>query len=70
MLLFLLYCVYHCRNCCCLAHSGRLHVPLAEYKQNLAAMVQMAKQAGVQHIMLATPPPVVPEVWAAEVSII
>lgn len=34
------------------------HVPLAEYRSNLEAMVQMARQAGIKNILLLTPPPV------------
>jgi hypothetical protein len=50
-----------------LSCSGRLHVPLDEYKKNLAAMVTAARQAGVQHVLLVTPPPVDEAMWANEV---
>jgi hypothetical protein len=50
-----------------LSCSGRLHVPLDEYKKNLAAMVTAARQAGVQHVLLITPPPVDEAMWANEV---
>ncbi|KAF6252036.1 putative esterase [Scenedesmus sp. NREL 46B-D3] len=38
--------------------AERQHVPAAEYAQNLAAMVAMARAAGISRIVLLTPPPV------------
>jgi hypothetical protein len=41
----------------CMARE-RQHVPVAEYAQNLAAMVGMARAAGISRIVLLTGPPV------------
>uniref|UniRef100_A0A383VB09 SGNH hydrolase-type esterase domain-containing protein n=1 Tax=Tetradesmus obliquus TaxID=3088 RepID=A0A383VB09_TETOB len=38
--------------------AERQHVPEAEFGDNLAAMVRMARAAGIQRIVLLTPPPV------------
>ncbi|KAF8059122.1 GDSL esterase/lipase [Scenedesmus sp. PABB004] len=38
--------------------AERQHVPADEYAANLAAMVAMARRAGVQRILVITPPPV------------
>ena len=38
--------------------SARQHVPLEDYKQNLAAIVTHVQHRGVQNIVLVTPPPV------------
>ena len=42
-------------------------MPLAEYKDNLVAMVTAARQAGVQNVLLITPPPIDEAAWAKEV---
>jgi hypothetical protein len=34
------------------------HVPLSEYRSNLASMVSSARQAGIDNLLLITPPPV------------
>jgi hypothetical protein len=41
-----------------LLYSERQHVPVQEYARNLAAMVHMARAAGISRIVLLTPPPV------------
>jgi hypothetical protein len=38
--------------------SGRLSVPLSEYQVAISTMIQQAKDAGVPHILVMTPPPV------------
>jgi histidinol dehydrogenase len=48
--------------------SGRLHVPVGQFRSNLLAMVAAAKAAGVQQVLLVTPPPVDEAAWAKEVS--
>jgi hypothetical protein len=42
-------------------------VPLSEYSANLAAMIAAARDAGVRHVVLVTPPPVDEAKWAREV---
>ena len=39
-------------------YSGRQHVPLQEYQQNLHTVVQRVKSMSVPAIILITPPPV------------
>lgn len=38
--------------------SSKQHIPIPQYKANLEAMVALAKAAGVQNILLITPPPI------------
>jgi len=38
--------------------AARQHVPVAEYKENLARMVAVVRSRGVRSIILITPPPV------------
>jgi hypothetical protein len=45
-------------------------VPVDEYQKNLAAMVAAAKAAGVQQVLLITPPPVDEAAWASEVRVL
>ncbi|GFR50784.1 hypothetical protein Agub_g13049 [Astrephomene gubernaculifera] len=40
------------------SHSQRQHVPVPEYGENLRKMVSYMRDAGVQRIVLLTPPPV------------
>ena len=40
------------------ACSGRQHVPVQEYQQNLHTIVQRVKSISVPAIILITPPPV------------
>ena len=39
-------------------YSGRQHVPLQEYQQNLHTIVQRVKSMSASAIILITPPPV------------
>jgi lysophospholipase L1-like esterase len=39
--------------------SGYLHVPLAEFKINMEAMIKKLKSKGIHNIIVMTPPPVV-----------
>lgn len=45
-------------HACQLNRSGRAHVALAAYSSNLQSLVQMMQSAGVQQVVLITPPPV------------
>jgi hypothetical protein len=38
--------------------SAAAHVPLSAYSKNLVEIVQQLQAAGVQNILLVTPPPV------------
>ena len=38
--------------------SSRQHIPLAQYKANLEDMVALARAAGIENILLITPPPI------------
>jgi isoamyl acetate esterase len=38
--------------------SSRQHVPIPQYKDNLKAIIAHAKSAGIENILLITPPPV------------
>jgi hypothetical protein len=41
-----------------MSYSGAAHVPLGRYAANLHSLASQLQQAGVQHLVLATPPPV------------